>query len=600
MTPSELPFTEIWLQDFEFVSQPGERPDVVCLAACELRTGRTLRLWRDELGPQPPYRTDSSVLFVNFVANAEGACHLSLNWPLPARVLDLNPAFRNLTNGRYTPAGKGLLGALRYYGLDTIATTQKDAMQKRVMAGWPFTAEEQERILDYCASDVDSLRRLLPKILADSEFDLGVALYHGEFATTSALMEHHGVPIDMPVFQQLADKKAWAAVRDAMVPAIDAKYGVYVRDATGEWTFNMKRFAAYLEREGIVWPLLETGNFNMKRKTFEDMSKGFPQLEELRQLRYARDKMRKVKLAVGSDARNRCVLWPFKAKTSRTQPKASLWIFSPAVWLRSLIKPEPGTAVAYVDYSSMEFLIAASLSDGHSGPINNMLDMYQTGDPYLTFAKSVGAVPGWATKKSHGGARDKYKVMLLASQYGMSAETLASRLGVSTFEAYEMLNQHREQFSQYWQWSDDWVQHVLQTGRMHTAFGWTCRTGITEFNERSIRNWPIQASGADILRIACILATRHGIKLLAPVHDAVLIEAPIEKIEADVALMQEIMRRASRIVLNTDATGTHELRTDAKIIRYPDRYTDPRGDEIWRRVLQLLDEYAQTIGRKVA
>ena len=28
-----------------------------------------------------------------------------------------------------------------------------------------------------------------------------------------------------------------------------------------------------------------------------------------------------------------------QAKTSRTQPKASQWIFSPAVWLRSLIKP---------------------------------------------------------------------------------------------------------------------------------------------------------------------------------------------------------------------------------------------------------------------
>ena len=42
-------------------------------------------------------------------------------------------------------------------------------------------------------------------------------------------------------------------------------------------------------------------------------------------------------------------------------------------------------------------------------------------------------------------------------------------------------------------------------------------------------------------------------------------------------LMQEIMRRASRIVLNTTAAGTHELRTDAKIIRYPKRYSDPRG-----------------------
>ena len=180
--------------------------------------------------------------------------------------------------------------------------------------------------------------------------------------------------------------------------------------------------------------------------------------------------------------------------------------------------------------------------------------------------------------------------MLLAVQYGMSAETLAARLGVSTFEAHEMLNQHHELFAQYWRWSDDWVQHALQTGIMRTAFGWTCRTGITEFNERSIRNWPVQATGADILRIACILATRHGIRLLAPVHDAVLIEAPIERIEADVALMQEIMRRASRIVLNATAAGTHELRTDAKIVRYPDRYSDKRGAAIWDRVMQLLDE----------
>ena len=90
------------------------------------------------------------------------------------------------------------------------------------------------------------------------------------------------------------------------------------------------------------------------------------------------------------------------------------------------------------------------------------------------------------------------------------------------------------------------MQHALQTGLMRTVMGWTCRTGITEFKERSIRNWPVQSGGADILRIACIMAARHRIKLLAPVHDAVLIEAPIERIEADVALMQEIMRRASR------------------------------------------------------
>ena len=123
VTPNELPYDEIWPFDFEFVSRPGEHPDVVCLAARELRSGQTIRLWRDTpqtVWPHPPYRTDKRVLFVSFVANAECACHLALGWPLPARILDLSPAFRNLTNGRYTPEGKGLLGALRYYGLDTI------------------------------------------------------------------------------------------------------------------------------------------------------------------------------------------------------------------------------------------------------------------------------------------------------------------------------------------------------------------------------------------------------------------------------------------------------------------------------------------------
>jgi DNA polymerase-1 len=588
VTPVSLPFEEIWLHDFEFVARPGERPDVVCLAAYELRSGQTIQLWRDELGKQPPYRTDDRVLFVNFVANAETACHLALGWPVPAHVLDLNPAFRNLTNGRSTPEGKGLIGLLRYFGLDTIDTKRKDAMQKRVMQGPPFTTDERRQISAYCLSDVESLARVLPLILP--AIDLGIALYHGEFAAVSALMEHHGVPIDMEIFSQLADPYVWRAVRDEMVPAIDAQYGVYVRDEKGNWVFNMERFKAYLAREGIEWPLLESGEPDMKRKTFENMTKGFPQLEQLRQLRHTRDKMRRVKLAVGRDARNRTVLWPFQAKTSRTQPKASRWIFSPAVWLRSLIKPAPGMATAYVDYSSMEFLIAASLSDGHCGPVNAMLEMYRSGDPYLSFAKRVGAVPQTATKKSHAEVRDKYKTMLLAVQYGMSVQTLAARLQVSFFEAHEMLSQHKELFSQYWAWSDDWVAHALQTGVVHTAFGWTHHIGIIgTVNERSIRNWPVQSTGADVLRIACILAARHGIKLLAPVHDAVLIEAPIERIEADVAKMQEVMRRASRIVLDATEEGTHELRTDAKIIRYPDRYTDERGDKIWAHVMELLE-----------
>ena len=156
------------------------------------------------------------------------------------------------------------------------------------------------------------------------------------------------------------------------------------------------------------------------------------------------------------------------------------------------------------------------------------------------------------------------------------------------FKPKSFYYQHRTLFAQYWRWSDDWVARALDTGIMRTVFNWQCRTGITEFNERTIRNFPVQAGGAEILRIACIMAARRHIELLAPVHDAVLIEAPIDRIEADVALMREIMRRASRIVLNSTADGTHELRTDVTYVRYPDRYVDGRGEDIWHTVLKLL------------
>src|SRR5262249_5628951 len=167
-----------------------------------------------------------------------------------------------------------------------------------------------------------------------------------------------------------------------------------------------------------------------------------------------------------------------------------------------------------------------------------MLDLYRSGDPYLNFGKIIGLIPPDATRETPGVEviRDRIKVLCLGTQYGMQRSTLAIRLGVSEIEAHEMLQLHRGLFSQYWHWSEDWLHHSLNTGTMRTILGWQCATGISEFSERSIRNWPIQSICADIFRIAYVWGTRHGLTLIAPVHDAVLLEAPEDRIEADVAL----------------------------------------------------------------
>lgn len=95
----------------------------------------------------------------------------------------------------------------------------------------------------------------------------------------------------------------------------------------------------------------------------------------------------------------------------------------------------------------------------------------------------------------------------------------------------------------------------------------------------------MQANGAEMLRLACCLATEAGIKVVAPVHDAVLIEAPLDQLEAETERMQTLMRQASAQLLDG-----FELRSDAKLIRAPERFCDERGTFMWETVQDLLRE----------
>jgi len=67
------------------------------------------------------------------------------------------------------------------------------------------------------------------------------------------------------------------------------------------------------------------------------------------------------------------------------------------------------------------------------------------------------------------------------------------------------------------------------------------------------------------------------------VLDAVLIMAPIDRLQADIAQMCEYMEQASGIVL-----AGFKLRTHVKPVIYPDHYSDKRGTEMWNTVMGLL------------
>ena len=175
--------------------------------------------------------------------------------------------------------------------------------------------------------------------------------------------------------------------------------------------------------------------------------------------------------------------------------------------------------------------------------------------------------------------------MVLGTLYGMQAETLARRIGRPLIEARDLLRLHQATYRRFWNWSDSVVASAVLAGSIATVFGWRLRVAA-DFNPRSLANFPMQANGAEMLRLACCLATEAGINVCSTIHDALLVEAPVERIEDDVARVRTLMAEASSIVLG----GVLTLGTDATIVRWPNRYSDARGRVMWETVMRLVAE----------
>lgn len=566
-------FSEAVVVDFEFHAPPGERPRPICMVAKECISGRIHTMWWDDssAGNSIPFPTGKDVLIVAYYASAEMGCFLAANWPFPENVLDLFTEFRCKTNGRDVPNGNGLVGALLYHGLPALDVAEKESMRGLAMRGGPYSNRERQQLLSYCRNDVDSTCQLLDAMLP--VIDLPRALLRGRYMRSVSRMEWTGVPIDQPLLKDL--RTHWGSILGQLIESVDGDFHVF--EGT---SFKRNRFAEYLSRNGIPWPQLNSGELALDDDTFRQMAKRFPIVAPLRQLRQTLGELRLENLSVGFDGRNRCLLSPFRSRTSRNQPSNAKFIFGPSCWIRGLIKPPPGRAIAYVDWSQQEFAIAAALSEDAA-----MMDAYSSADPYLTFAKQAGAVPESATKKSHPHQREQFKVCALGVQYGMQSKSLAQALGKTEAHARELLDLHRKTYPRYWDWSQAAVDHAMIHNWLGTVFGWRVHSG-SRTNVRGLANFPMQANGAEMLRLACCLATERGIAVCAPVHDALLIEGDIDSIDDDVKATQLAMLEAGKVVL-----GGFEVRSDAEIVRSPDRYMDARGKRMWSLVTSILHQF---------
>jgi DNA polymerase I-like protein with 3'-5' exonuclease and polymerase domains len=163
------------------------------------------------------------------------------------------------------------------------------------------------------------------------------------------------------------------------------------------------------------------------------------------------------------------------------------------------------------------------------------------------------------------------------------------RVGISLYEAGEILARMRARFHRFEDYSQSILDHAGLKMVLVTQGGWTmlCPPGS---NPRTLINFPIQSTAAEILHAIVVLAERRGIEIVATIHDAILAECgAADAVELKHAA-DRLMRDGSAMVLKG-----YELPSDCAVIEPGDHYKDEKGTAMWNTVNRLLAKRTRII-----
>jgi hypothetical protein len=156
---------------------------------------------------------------------------------------------------------------------------------------------------------------------------------------------------------------------------------------------------------------------------------------------------------------------------------------------------------------------------------------------------------------------------------------------------------HRKVYRQYWHWIENIVDIGLLEKELETLLGWKYRiarirvldekTGREKSVKNSLLNFPMQSNGAEMLRTAAILAYYDDIKIIALVHDAIMIEADLEDLDSAAERTAHCMDKAARALLV--GTDLPTIGVDREFVR-SGRYMDDRGLPFWEKLWVVAGE----------
>jgi DNA polymerase I len=625
----ERGFRRMWALDTEYRSEGG-RPRTRCLCALDMLSGERREVWlAGVVKPLCPFEMAADECFIFFAADADVGVFINLGWPIPRHVIDARVEFMRIRNGlaplpsldggnpdiaaakeakaskkRHKKPGQFSLSRItRHYRIPFIEDEAKGEFRDLAMRpGDYFTDAEIQGMVDYCRGDVDATAEVLRRVWDEAGLSdprtLNQALIRGFYMSASAWVQFIGTPIDLPLYRRFSMNAV--ALRSAVLEKHIDRFDVY---ECGH--FNHVKYASFVEGEGLlgVWPRTPKGHLATGGRALENFSESYPiagdfllfadtismlegigsSFNEAGEIEEDEDIAKG--LRINADGRNHAPLLPFTAKTSRNAPPGRAFLFTNPIWMRYLIRPEKGRALAFIDWVSQELRIAAARSRDPA-----LLALCAHADPYIELAITLGLAPPGATKNSHKAVRKIAKVLTLAMLYGAGPRMIAAKAKWSLAQAIDVLRRLRSTFATFFAWSDNFAYRGLCAAPIWSPLGWRFWPQYWKDDDppdRTCRNYPVQSAGSDRMRVSAIRALEAGIRICAIVHDEFVIEARDGDIGQAAKVMGEIMMNATEDVIGVS------IPVDYDFVRHGEPYYNEDGEEDFKVLMLTLEDIEQ-------
>ncbi|HIP42717.1 MAG TPA: bifunctional 3'-5' exonuclease/DNA polymerase [Aquifex aeolicus] len=417
--------------------------------------------------------------------------------------------------------------------------------------------------LEYAAKDVDVLRELFPRIRAMLNeltavrgeelmktktakiFGLKspVAIVEMAFVKEVTKLELNGFPVDTKELENLLkslEKETQKRIQNFFI-----KYRID--------PLSPKQLASLLTgRFKLNLPKTPKGNVSTDDKTLSAYQDVEPVklVLEIRKLKKLSDKLREIKESL-KDGR----IYPeFKQIGAITGRMSSV---NPNVQnipreMRSLFKAEEGNLFVIADFSQIELRIAAEYVDD-----SLMIEAFSQGKDLHRYTASLvlGKNENEITKEE----RQLAKAINFGLIYGISAKGLAeyAKVGygveISQEEAEVFRKRFFKNFKAFKIWHDSVKKELKENKEVKGATLMGRKFSATTFNDAV--NYPIQGTGADLLKLAVLLfdaeVNKRSLKakVVNLVHDEIIVECPEKEAQKVKTLLEKAMKQAGKIVL---------------------------------------------------